>query len=165
MDAWAAIEGRRLQWYRNNQHTLRVENQEAAREAMEGGRSVGEIGRVLLPAHHVGGPRYMHDHYRDCMALVHQCGKPSLFITMTTNPNWPEIVRELLPDQTAADRPDIVARVFRLKLQRMWKEIMKGHIFGRAVGGTYVVEYQKRGLPHAHMLIILHRHEIGRAHV
>lgn len=110
----------------------------------------------MLPASYTGGKRYMYEAYQDCQSLVWQRGRPSLFITMTTNPMWPEIQRELLPSQTAPDRPDIVARVFKLKLNRVWKDITKKNIFGRVVGGTFVVEYQKRGLPHAHMLIILH---------
>lgn len=101
----------------------------------------------------------MYQNYHDCMALVSHCGKPSLFVTMTTNPNWPEIQRELLPGQTTSDRPDLVARVFKMKLHRLWHEIMYQDVFGTAVGGTYVVEYQKRGLPHVHMLIILRREE------
>ena len=33
-----------------------------------------------------------------------------LFITMTTNPQWEEIVAELLHGQTAYYRPDLVTR-------------------------------------------------------
>jgi hypothetical protein len=34
---------------------------------------------------------------------------------MTANPTWREIKDELNPGQTYADRPDLVARVFKLK--------------------------------------------------
>ena len=50
-------------------------------------------------------------------------GKPSYFVTMTTNPFWSEIVESLLPGQKAADRPEIVARVFKQKLDALVHEI------------------------------------------
>jgi hypothetical protein len=51
------------------------------------------------------------------MALVRKYGKPDIFLTMTCNPNWDEIKRELYPGQTPQNRPDLVVRVFRAKLE------------------------------------------------
>ncbi|KAH0605652.1 uncharacterized protein H6S33_004874 [Morchella sextelata] len=53
------------------------------------------------------------------MAIVRHFGRPSLFITFTAKPKWSEIVAELLLGQTAVDRPDLVARVFHLKQQKL----------------------------------------------
>ncbi|XP_021713446.1 uncharacterized protein LOC110681600 [Chenopodium quinoa] len=89
------------------------------------------------------------------MALVQRYGKPDLFITITCNANWPEIKSELAPGEVAQDRPDIVARIFRAKLLALKKEIMDNMIFGAVAALIYVIEFQKRGLPHAHFLIIL----------
>ncbi len=50
--------------------------------------------------------------HQDSMAIVHLYGKPDLFITMTCNPKWEEIVSTLKPDEVANDRPDLVTRVF-----------------------------------------------------
>ena len=50
--------------------------------------------------------------FQDAMALVQAMGKPNLFITVTCNPDWPEIQNNLLPGQSAQDRPDLKARVF-----------------------------------------------------
>ncbi len=44
--------------------------------------------------------------YQDGMAIVRKLGKADLFVTFTCNPKWPEIQKELLPGQTANDRPD-----------------------------------------------------------
>ena len=52
------------------------------------------------------------------MAGVREFGRPSLFITMTTNPKWKEISAALAPGEKPEDRPDICMRVFRLKLVR-----------------------------------------------
>ena len=49
------------------------------------------------------------------MAIAARFGNATLFITFTANPNWPEI-RAALLSRHPEDRPDIVARVFKLKL-------------------------------------------------
>ena len=114
-----------------------------------------EIGRrVILPSTFAGGPRYMTQLYQDSMAIVGAFGKPSAFITVTCNPNWIEIQRELEPNQQAQDRPDIVARVFRLKLLEILHDLTEKHCLGKHKAHMYVIEFQKRGLPHAHILII-----------
>ena len=77
---------------------------------------------------------------------------------------WKEIQDELLPGQKAEDRPDLVDRVFQMKLLAIEEEIYKNGIFGVKVSNMRVIEFQKRGLPHAHMLIILSkRHKIQNA--
>ena len=63
--------------------------------------------------------------------------------------------RCVLPGQTAQDRPDIVARVFKAKLENMKDMLTKKHILGVVKAYVYVVEFQKRGLPHVHFLLIM----------
>jgi len=53
--------------------------------------------QVILPSSYIGGPRDMHQRYLDVMAITRYFKKIDIFLTMTTNPNWPEITRELLP--------------------------------------------------------------------
>ena len=80
------------------------------------------------------------------MAIVRAFGKPDLFVTMTCNPAWPEVVQALLPGQRPEDRPDLIARVFQLKLKNLLTDIGSGGIFGRTVARLMVVEFQKRGM-------------------
>ena len=88
-------------------------------------------------------------------------GKADYFITMTCNPQWPEIQNQLQKryHETAENSPDIVARVFRLKLKALMQEIKgekgKDGIFGQLVGSVIAIEFQKRGLPHAHILLMM----------
>lgn len=58
--------------------------------------------------------------------------------------------------ETANDRPDITARVFHQKSQALIKDIQAG-VLGRVSAFVYTIEYQKRGLPHMHALIILEK--------
>ena len=53
--------------------------------------------------------------YQDAIAVCRKYHKPDYFITFTCNPLWVEI----LPHQTASTKPDIVVRVFRLKLRSL----------------------------------------------
>jgi hypothetical protein len=43
--------------------------------------------------------------------------------------------------------------VFKIKLKELINDIHKKHILGRTIAGIYVIEFQKRGLSHAHILI------------
>ncbi|XP_074304956.1 uncharacterized protein LOC141639812 [Silene latifolia] len=53
------------------------------------------------------------------------------------------------------NRPDLLSRVFGSKLFELKKDICIRKIFGNVAGYVYLVEFLKRGLPHAHFLIIL----------
>ncbi|KAE9156951.1 hypothetical protein PF004_g32411 [Phytophthora fragariae] len=89
------------------------------------------------------------------MAIVREYGKPAVFVTMTCIPTWEEIEEKIPePNQSAQDRPDIVTRVWQQKLAELLKDLDEG-VLGRVMARTYVVEFQKRGLPHAHILVIL----------
>ena len=88
------------------------------------------------------------------MSLVQKFGKPNLFITMSCNLGWEEIQNELLPAQTAQDHPDLLARVFKLKFEELKDDTVVKGVLERVIVYVQVFEFQKRGLPHAYMLII-----------
>jgi len=153
VDVYCKIETERLGWIRREQKTLRADDYGTLRDSLVASdgdpRNVGQ--RVVLPSTYTGGPRWMHERQSDAMAYVRRMGRPELFITVTTNPKWPEIRDNLLPGQEPQDRPDVIARVFRQKLKRLM-ELLKNGAFGEMQAFVYTVEYQKRGLPHAHIL-------------
>ncbi|CAB3241390.1 unnamed protein product [Arctia plantaginis] len=97
----------------------------------------------------------MHEYAQDAMTYVRNYGTPDLFITFTCNQKWTEIERELEPGQKPQDRHDIIARVFQQKLKVMMDVLTKYRVFGDTRCYMYSVEWQKRGLPHAHILIWL----------
>ena len=84
--------------------------------------------------------------------MARRLGVPTFFVTLTCNPYWPEILRHLLPGQTAADRPDVVVRVFHAKLE-VAMEYLKSKFCGKLKYYIKVIEYQRRGLPHAHIVL------------
>jgi hypothetical protein len=168
VDAWASTEQSELNWIRHHQKELRADAYHDLRAVVNAnqGADAAETGQhVVLPSTHLGSPRHMYQLFQDSMAICRHCKKPDLFITMTTNPKWPEITEALLKDNTEqgksqdpSDRPDIVARVFVQKMEALLKDIKKG-IFGKVAGMVYTVEFQKRGLPHMHLLLFLHQQD------
>ncbi|RZF45374.1 hypothetical protein LSTR_LSTR002817 [Laodelphax striatellus] len=52
-------------------------------------------------------------------------------------------------------RPDLVARVAKIKFDQLMDELDKQQIFGRICAYVYTIEFQKRGLPHMHLLVIM----------
>ena len=97
----------------------------------------------------------MQMNYHDAMAIVRRYGRPDYFITFTANPTWPEIAENLSPGDHAANRPDLAARVFHLKLRSLLDDLTKHEVLGKVIGYTWTIEFQKRGLPHAHILLIM----------
>ena len=95
----------------------------------------------------------MQQRYQDAMAIVSAKGKPDYFLTMTCNPKWKEISSNLLNGQKASDRPDLVGRVFHQKLKELQVDLAERDILGKVIAKIYVIEFQKRGLPHAHILL------------
>jgi hypothetical protein len=96
---------------------------------------------VVLPATFAGSLRHMNQLYQDSMALIRKFGKPDLFITMTCNPNWPEILHELRPGEEANDRPDLTSRVFNMKLNAFLKDLLQNGVLGTTVADIHVVEW------------------------
>ena len=99
----------------------------------------------------------MRRRYMDVMALVWRFGKPDIFLTITCNPNQDEIKHELYLGQTPHDRPDFVAWIFEAKLEELKDKLLKKDILGKVRAHVYIVEFQNRGLPHAHFLLIMDR--------
>ena len=131
------IEAERLNLIRFNQPQLRADLYKNMNNALNRGeKEASATGkRIILPSSFTGGPRYMSENRKDAFGICRWAGYPSLFITITCNPRWPEIIRfvkkrGLKPE----DRPDILCRVFKVKLDQLLRDLRKGCIFGRVIG-------------------------------
>ncbi|XP_047978732.1 uncharacterized protein LOC125220620 [Salvia hispanica] len=158
VDAYTMIESGRLTFVRTQQKKLRAEIYSGLEEAVLRGEtdSSRHGKRVILPSSFVGGARYMIQNYQDAMAICRWIGYPNLFITFTCNPKWPEIGRFVGPRGLKSDdRPDIVSRMFKVKLDGFIRDVKSKKIFGAVKAVIYTIEFQKRGLPHAHILLFL----------
>ncbi|XP_016178392.1 uncharacterized protein LOC107620783 [Arachis ipaensis] len=152
------VESQRLMYIRFDQKNIRSHILQGVEEAMERGDvdacSIGT--RIVLPSSFTGGRRYMFNNCQDAMPICKQYGYPDLFITITCNPSWLEFQRYTERSHIAiSDRPDLACRLFELKIQSLMTDLKDGVFFGPVNAGMYTIEFQKRGLPHAHILVWL----------
>ncbi|KAI9083958.1 hypothetical protein K1719_034216 [Acacia pycnantha] len=159
VDGYTMIKSKRLLWVRTHQKELRVDLYQGLADAVLSGETNGAtIGKmIILPSSFTGGARYMLQNYQDAMAICRSEGYPDLFLTFTCTPAWPEIQRFCRKHSIKpCDRPDIFARIFKIKLDCLMKTIKEEKYFGTIRADIYTIEFQKRGLPHAHILLFLY---------
>ncbi|GFX79541.1 ATP-dependent DNA helicase [Trichonephila clavipes] len=122
VDMYVKVGRERLRFISLNQTKLRAENYIHLQDAIINDadfdpNSLGQM--VILPSSFVNSARYLHEYTQDAFTYVRNYGRPDLFITMTCNPAWPEITRELIPGQNSTDRHDLTARVFKVKVKKL----------------------------------------------
>ncbi|CAF1748470.1 unnamed protein product [Brassica oleracea var. botrytis] len=136
VDSYTSIESNRLCYLRMNQKSLRSDSYDSIQQSRNAGKEDmhDQGSRFLLPASFTGGPRYMKNNYLDAMAICKYFGFPDLFITFTCNPKWPEITRYLQQRcLTADDRPDIIGRIFKIKLDSLMIDLTDKELLGKTV--------------------------------
>ena len=164
--AYTTVESQRLKFMRHNQKALRADTYKNIRDEIDkrvpltdkvraGDEAVRFGKKVILASSYVGSPRWYNGQFQDGMAICREYHKPDFFITMTCNAKWSEITDELRQGETVEDRPDLVARVFKLKKDQLIQDIRTKKVFGKVPAMLWVIEFQKRGLPHVHILVIL----------
>ena len=129
LDAWTSVETNLLFWVKTHQKELRVDVysglQDAALGDSDNNLNLANHGqRIILPSSFIGSEQHMNQLFQDSMAICRAFHKPDIFLTMTVNPNWPEIKEQLFliksafnpanpfQRQETKDRPDLVAHVF-----------------------------------------------------
>jgi len=154
VDQAARIDDQRLAFIRFNQPQLRTEEYVPLADALRDDdlKNAGIL--KVLPSSHTGSPRYRNQLLQDAACRVVKIGPPAFFITVTCNSKWEEIrtAVAVLPGQTAYDRPDIVARVFRIKQQAFVHALLEDDVLGKMDSYLSAGEYQQRMWPHSHNL-------------
>ncbi|CAG8803372.1 41016_t:CDS:2, partial [Gigaspora margarita] len=87
---------------KHNQTNITIEKD------FENENNKNEEGDLQLPASFLGSKRWCSSHVANALALAHCKGKPSFFITITTNPNWKEIQSQSQSGQNALEIAPIV---------------------------------------------------------
>ncbi|KAL8557711.1 hypothetical protein ACS0TY_004982 [Phlomoides rotata] len=132
VDAYTMIESERLAYIRNNQPKLRVGKiSDLVGAAHRGDSEALSSGKRIMPTSFTRGPRYMIQNFQDVMAICKWFSYPDLFITFTCIPKWPEITR-FLNDRSlnSEDRPNILCRMFKMKLDALIKDFKEKQLFG-----------------------------------
>ncbi|KMZ64076.1 hypothetical protein ZOSMA_3866G00010, partial [Zostera marina] len=125
-------------------------------EAMPG-RRLGYVRRV--PRYHKLGWQYQQRKYAEALAISRKFGSPTFFITLTGNSNWEDYLAACSHAGTDPKKsPHIMVRVFTLRLRKFMRQITGATnagngIFGKCLAYVVSIEFQKRGNPHAHILL------------
>ncbi|RZC18642.1 hypothetical protein D0Y65_005746 [Glycine soja] len=132
VDEYCMIESKKLNYVRQHQQQLRVDkyiNLSASNDRPETlGRDKGK--RIILPSSFVGSQRYMEQLYFDGMTICGHLGFPDLFLTITCNPTWPEMQCQVTQSNlTPHNCPDIITRVFKIKLNKLMNDLKHDNIF------------------------------------
>ncbi|GBL73241.1 hypothetical protein AVEN_159296-1 [Araneus ventricosus] len=88
---------------------------------------------VILPSSFEGSPRNMRERCTDSISIFAKYSAPDLFITLTPNPKWPEITEILRPSEQTSDRPDLLTRVFNLKLKSLMDDLIDHAASGKSI--------------------------------
>ncbi|KAL3643535.1 hypothetical protein CASFOL_014350 [Castilleja foliolosa] len=130
VDAYTCIEQSRLDFVSKNQNLFRSEYVAGLYDALaRGDNNAQDIGkRVFLPSSFTGGPDI-------CISIIRM------------------LLRFANGGMQVENRPDIIARVFRIKVQQFLRFMRTNRTFGEVCAELYTIEFQKRGLPHYHTLL------------
>jgi hypothetical protein len=124
----------RLAFIRNSS---KIQNQVAKRmakrsEIIQHANDHEQVGKhIYLTGSLPGSAPYEKRLIEDAMCIGQRYGKPTFFITMTANPEWPEIKAALHPHQQPAHTPDIIMRVFNIKYKALLHDLRSGAIIGK----------------------------------
>jgi hypothetical protein len=154
VDCYVCVEQGRLDFIRNHQLALKANKYSVLVKGLEHQRPAPGK-RVVLPATFVGSPQCMLQLYHNAMAIVQKYGTPLLFITMTANPKWPEVEELIPPGEKAEDHPMELVQAFCLKEKTLMFQIVQIERLGRVLAYVSTIEFQKRGLPHLHLMVTL----------
>ncbi|KAK3911682.1 ATP-dependent DNA helicase PIF7 [Frankliniella fusca] len=95
-------------------------------EAERLGRQPGRI--VILPPSEQKSERQQYANYMDSVCIASKYGAPDLFMTMTANPRWPEIVAcaasRGLADHEFMHMPDVVVRAYLGRVNALMHDVV-----------------------------------------
>jgi hypothetical protein len=115
-----------------------------------------QIGKlVILPSSFTGSDRCYATALPGFYGLGKGCREAGFTHHFYGEPKWKEITIQLRSGQSYMDRPDVVVRVFRANLKLMIYLLKTGELFGDCRALVYTIKYQKRTLPHVHILLCI----------
>jgi hypothetical protein len=103
MDMFSRTEEERLHYLKSGRRQQATGMDEAADPGAP------DLFQNKIPVSFMGSRAWAADQVADSFAMARQLGKLSFFLTMTTNPSWPEIQSQLLQHQDVTDVPAVVS--------------------------------------------------------
>lgn len=107
--------------------------------------------KYVVPRKMQNSSTYWNEVENNGFLLSAKYGAPTFFLTFTTNLDWDEFkdIREF----DSYHNGSAISRVFKIRFHRVLKYLQASYLFGTNHAIIWRIEYQQRGLPHAHVLI------------
>jgi hypothetical protein len=142
---------------RQRRNTYSVEEDLEEEERCDAGYIDEPKRESYLPDSVHGSQHHLSALAKNALVLVSEYSSLHVFLTLTCNPEWPEIQSQLINGQTAFDCPDVTVPVLKSRLDKFKPNIRNGKYFEsrEVIYIFHVIEYQYRGLPHAHTVFCL----------
>jgi hypothetical protein len=147
VDAVSRFEDERLLTMKEEEKKRRAHQQSAGEQATNGKEG------WKIPGSFTKSASWFRNLLEGALFLMMKRGRPQFFITLTFD--TAEAASRLFPGRSANDDPVLVAQLFERRLRAFVALLRKG-LLGPYVYSVVVVEWQKRGLPHAHILLRVH---------
>ncbi|KAK3911657.1 Retrovirus-related Pol polyprotein from type-1 retrotransposable element R2 [Frankliniella fusca] len=160
-DAAVKIMDANLRYAETHQDELQVCMYDSLRrfvtsEAERLGRHPGRI--VILPPNEQKSERHQYANYIDAVCIASKYGAPDLFMTMTSNPRWPEVVEcaasRGLAEHEFLHMPDVLVRAYLGRCNALIHDVINKSVFGQVLAYVGVHEFTSTMLPHFHLAVI-----------
>jgi hypothetical protein len=106
--------------------------------------------RNFIPLSLTDRDEYWHTVATKCFAISSQFGCSTFFLTFSMHPHWPDYQALKLNSGNWSDST-VMSIVFKSKLSALITFLQDRKVLGLINAFVWRVEYQKRGLPHAHI--------------
>ena len=150
-----SVYGRIMQYrinYEYKRQMIKLSSQDIdSGKLYNGSEDLKEGIKTYIPKNIASSPKQWKELQNMAFLLSVALGPPTFFITITTNPHWPEIYS--MNQNGYLSNSSLIMRVFRQKRLTFLNYIKNKKIFGCIKGFVWRDEFQQRGLPHAHILI------------
>ena len=156
INAFVCVKFNNLNFVRLNQLLLRVDFYRNLMNRLSQNFEFSDIDQkmTILSSNHTKFFRYMKIKKQDVFALIRKFNKLIFFITFICNSHWEKFERNLSDVVDIVNRFDLMIRVFQLKFKKFLRDFIERHVMRIINAHIYVIEFQKRDLSHAHILLI-----------
>ncbi len=93
--------------------------------------------------------------YQNFMIIAHYFEKFIMFVTCIANLHWSEIIAAFELNQKVENQLNIITQVFHKKIKTLLQNLKTQ--YDQYFDIIWTIKYQKRDLPHIHILLFLHQ--------
>ena len=143
VNVFACCEFNNFNWIRQNQQRLRADCYQNLMNRIDENVELTDIDikTSILFFNFTNDSRYIKIKKQNVLILIRRFEKSTFFITFTCNFKWFEFERDLFVEISIKNRFDFIARVFQLKLKKLFRDFIDRHVLKEVKIHFYVIEF------------------------